>query len=493
MKFAIVAFLVIVAAYAAAQTKEGCKRDDVDARTACQTSEHGEYVKCLRERRAKRSACGGSCDGGNCGNQCDDCDCNECSSSRADCSDTCSSCCGHARSCTNNHCCYRTCKTQCRHHHHTNYCRSSCERDCKEKVIVANETQTGGAGVNNSLVHTVNTVINLQNYIDNKNFIDIPVNVNTTNINNITVEAPEGGGSGTKVIAVTGPSGKLDKGCCQIVSPRQCAPTTQFPFMKCFHYRKTICSGICRAPIMHAQSHQMCDERAGARPYCHQQTIYVPQPQPRCVVKTSWPYVSCGIERTDCQGCYSHYSSSTVMKQPPSNCHAGCYDDGFGGGPYYRQGPFYRPGFSPVPSCLQLGTCNGFDYGYGGGGFSNQIPVNGLGYPPGTYENLFYLTGYENAAPTGAEGDPSKLLLESGNVAEELTAPDNNVNSLGAYKDPQLVRIETIEHAAKPSDATVTIENGGADDNGDGDAGENGENGGFDADEEVPEDVDNGY
>nr|XP_022905923.1 uncharacterized protein LOC111417778 [Onthophagus taurus] len=69
--------------------------------------------------------------------------------------------------------------------------------------------------------------------------------------------------------------------------------------MKCFHYRQQVCGNICQAKIMHTQTHQICDENPSGPPNCHNQIIYIPQPQPRCTYLDVWPYVSCNIQSMD--------------------------------------------------------------------------------------------------------------------------------------------------------------------------------------------------
>lgn len=69
--------------------------------------------------------------------------------------------------------------------------------------------------------------------------------------------------------------------CCQVISPRQCEPAKEFPFMKCYHLRRRQCGTFCSAPIVHEQPHQICDEVENSVPSCHQQVVYIPQPKPR--------------------------------------------------------------------------------------------------------------------------------------------------------------------------------------------------------------------
>lgn len=48
---------------------------------------------------------------------------------------------------------------------------------------------------------------------------------------------------------------------------------------------------------------------------CQQQTTYIPQPQPKCVYTTVWPYVSCGIQPpAECDGCYGQNFNQGKVK-----------------------------------------------------------------------------------------------------------------------------------------------------------------------------------
>lgn len=325
------------------------------------TSEYEKYRACM-ERRTKRST---DCSG----DSCDDCDCNTCSYNSCN---TCGSCCAQccqSQTCTTSNCCHQTCRAECR----SNSCRSSCKKRCTERAGFLVQTSEGQSQVSHKSdsKHNITTVIHLNNVINNTNLINLPINVNNTVFNNITNEGGQTGG-----YYVGGGGGHIQQqskeGCCTTVGPRQCIPQTEYPFTRCFHLRQKTCGPMCTAPIVHYQKHEVCDSEQ--QQPCHQQIVYVPQPQPKCAYHSTWPYVTCGNSQVSCDGCYDHY----IKREDLTKCSNYCYDDGYGAGPYYRQGPYYRPGYAHVPSCWQTGTCGMEGYGGPELGFPFE-------YPPQTY------------------------------------------------------------------------------------------------------------
>lgn len=223
---------------------------------------------------------------------------------------------------------------------------------------------------------------------------------------------------------------------------------------------------------MHAQPHQICDQRETGPPDCHNQVIYIPQPQPRCAYKSEWPYVSCNIPTTNCEGCYEHYVNNGAR---PSNCPSSCYGDGYNVGPYFPQAPVYPGGgFGGVGgaglSCLQLGTCQPFGgYGFptgGGGGIGGipPMPFSGAGYQPSAYENNFVVQ--RNAEVP----ELSKLFSDFTQnddydaqtlpITNSITQPPSTL-----LVEPRLVKIETVN----ATDVFMTIKelsgNGSLEDN----------------------------
>lgn len=160
-----------------------------------------------------------------------------------------------------------------------------------------------------------------------------------------------------------------------------------YPTPKCFHYRSKQCGAYCTAEIVHKEEKQVCESYyPGAPLNCKQQVYYIPQPTPRCVYQSAWPYVSCSIQRQNpgCEGCYGHYvdQSSSAYTQ----CSSQCYDEGYQVGPMYRQGPVYRPMYYHAPCVGCYGGSQGYnvmDYGYGG---SYQQGYGGYQSPVGAYQ-----------------------------------------------------------------------------------------------------------
>ncbi|KAF2892586.1 hypothetical protein ILUMI_13589 [Ignelater luminosus] len=368
--------------------------------TECNDTEYHSYVDCIRKRMKRSLDCENAipepCN--DCEETCQQCDCDHCAVNF--CQPICTTCCPNNPPCSTNRCCHKTCHAKCK----SSTCRSECRRSCSEKIhggsTVTNITSSEKSRQN------ITTIINLHNVINNTNIIDIPVHVNNTNINNITLSGSEGSTIIENINSST--SEIIKENCCYVVGPRQCVRTQKYPYTKCFHLRRKVCGVFCKAPIVHEQQREICDQSPMGTS-CHQQILYIPQPQPRCAYQPSWPYVSCGMQPQPpfCGGCYLHYNSP-FPQLPPPGCSPGCYDDGFGLGPYYRQGPFYRPGYAHAPSCYQIGSCGVYGYGgfpgpygeypnpsnpYGGfgypgyGGFGGFPAFPGIGYPVNTYEN----------------------------------------------------------------------------------------------------------
>ncbi|KAI4468848.1 hypothetical protein MML48_2g00015863 [Holotrichia oblita] len=426
MKYLKLVLLLVLFASFCEALGDDCAEIEDSGIEECEETEYTSYIECVR-RRTKRHA--------GCSQSCDSCNCNTCSGS--ECSSHCNVCCANfEQPCQTKYCCYKTCHSQCSHQG----CRDTCRRTCTDKLegkeTIVHQIHTG------SSVHAPNitTIINLHNKINNTNIIDVPINLRTDNINNITINTSELGSNGTS-------SG--GQRCCQVVSPRQCTPTREFPFMRCYHLRKRVCGNICQANIMHAQPHQVCDQRDVGPPDCHNQVIYIPQPQPRCAYKAEWPYVSCNIPTSNCEGCYEHYVTNS---QKPTNCPSSCYDEGgYGVGPFIPQGPVYRP-FGSTPNCMQMGTCPPYygagagtglgGYGFSSGGGYDPIPLSGIGYQPSAYENNFVVQ-QDMEVP-----DLSKLFsnLTQNDDYDAQTLPITNsiTQPPSTLIEPRLVKIETV-------------------------------------------------
>ncbi|XP_071053920.1 uncharacterized protein [Onthophagus taurus] len=297
-------------------------------------------ISCLK--RYKRHCTGSS-------NSCSDCDCDYCSTNT--CSSTCNTCCANFnQQCSSTYCCYKTCHSQCA----SQSCRKSCRNVCNKKIP---HTKPGGSDSSQSQQSNavnITTVINLHNKINNTNQIDIPVNVNSTNYNNFTIDAANeydgyyGGGQTSGQIVLPQPPHPQQpqpqpphpqphpqqQSCCQVVGPRQCTPQAQYPYTRCYHLRRKQCGSFCASSIMHAQQHQVCEQASTGQQSCHNQLIYIPQPQTRCAYQQAWPYVTCGIPQPNCEGCYGTSNEEVNQECPPS-----CFQDAFAGGRYFSPGP----------------------------------------------------------------------------------------------------------------------------------------------------------
>lgn len=313
-----------------------------NSKEECHSTNYETYVECVRKRQKRSTNCySDDCeDNNNCIDTCGQCDCNSCNynNCHSSCNNCCNSCCSNYVPCHTNHCCHKTCHAQCTN----SSCRSSCRKNCFETVREKTEEKiererviesAGGStysNITNLNRHNVTTIIHLNNVINNTNVIDVPIVVNNTNNQNITLFNEE---------ASAGSTGVITERCCTVISPRQCVTS---PKPRCFHYRSKQCGPFCTADIVHKEQQQICQsDYPGAPPKCSQNVFYIPQPQPKCTYQSVWPYVSCGIKKQEtCQGCYSHY----VDRQSTNylGCPSQCYDDGYGMGSMYRQGPMYR-------------------------------------------------------------------------------------------------------------------------------------------------------
>jgi hypothetical protein len=341
MKILIFIFLstFVIAIYSA---KEKCNSVEVDTaaiEAECSSTEYMSYVECMRKRTKRSADC---CEEDDCNNSssCDDCDCNFCS--YGDCSSACSSCCeSHPPPCQTISCCARTCQSSCR----TSSCRRSCKSKCNKSI--SSSSTSSKTDVKTETKANITTIINLHNVINNTNLVDIPINVTNVNVNNITLHSPihnqiqTGETSYIHSPQPPQPPQPPQQSCCKIIGPRQCTPN------KCFHYRKSHCGDICTSSIMHAEQHDICEENNPND--CRSKVIYIPQPQPRCSVTSQWPYVQCGIQRAECEGCYSHLVHGG---ERPDNCSPYCYDDNTNNFNMVGQMPYYPPIINPYGANL---------------------------------------------------------------------------------------------------------------------------------------------
>lgn len=426
---------------------------------ACHSTDYHSYVDCVRRRHKRSYDCDSSCQSGNCMNSCNTCNCDTCNYSNCDntCNSCCNTCCSNYIPCRTNHCCHRTCQAQC----DSSKCRSTCRRNCFETVRKNSEPvyfpqsvstgESSQAVVQNSSIinnarHNVTTIIHLNNVINNTNIIDVPININNTNDQNITLYTAEGN-TNTKV--------EQKEQCCTVIGPRQCV---SYPTTKCFHYRSKQCGAYCTADIVHREEKQVCESYyPGAPVNCKQQVYYIPQPTPRCVYQSAWPYVSCSIQRQNvgCDGCYSHYvdQSSSNYIQCPSQC----YDQGYQVGSMYRQGPVYRPMYYHAPQ-----SYNVMNYGY------PPYQQGYVAYQPavGTYQAQPVQGAYQYYPQPG--GVQQEFVIP-GNATSDGWIPLNSTNMLPLsnelpvqiemnvepYSEPQAeVKIRSLEKYKREGNGT---------------------------------------
>lgn len=326
-----------------------CSCPAKDNQQQCNELDYSKYVQCIRKQlRQKRSYdCEDECsESDGCYNSCNDCNCDYCAG--RPCENFCSQCC-QSTTCSTSNCCHRTCHAQCR----TSKCRHECKRECVDNID-ENQQQVDIATGN------ITTIITLHTAINNTNVIDVPISINNTNINNFTLDSsflyPDYRPLPEKVVVLNTTTVTNQK-CCNVVNQGNCSQAPNRPVINCTYPVRQQCGPYCNySPIVHRQPISSC-------PY-GQCMAYIPQPRPRCIHHPIWPYVSCGIQQQQqqpfCGGCYHHYNSFPYFQPPPMHCSPACYDEGYGIGPYYRQGPFYRQSFMHAPACYQMGG-NCFD------------------------------------------------------------------------------------------------------------------------------------
>ncbi|XP_074039736.1 uncharacterized protein [Leptinotarsa decemlineata] len=466
MDMTLTFLIFLVVGIASASVESPC----FDASHECHSTDYQSYVDCVRGRHKRSTDCSISCDSGNCSDTCNECDCESCnySNCQSGCNTCCNSCCSNYVSCRTNHCCHKTCHAQCE----SSSCRSKCRRNCFDNVSRKNEEsysretviEKGGAGpvdLKNENKHNITTIIHLNNVINNTNVVDIPIVLNNTNTQNITLYNQESS-------PISGDPSQVEK-CCTVIGPRQCVQT---PKPRCFHYRSKQCGEFCTASIVHKEQQQICEVNyPGAPPNCRQQVIYIPQPQPKCVYQSVWPYVACGIQKSEtCGGCYSHYvdQSSTAYATCPSQC----YDQGYGLGPMYRQGPFYQMTYSHMP-CYQ---CLGLQppYGLEMTGFGSYAGAPAYGGVPGfvgvpAYGGIssqsgfpVYSQGPQLQYPFDPKANASVQPLSSDGqiinpefVLEQIPIPINQTPQLDNIRDQREIEIEV--NYEPPSDAQAEV------------------------------------
>ncbi|XP_044745407.1 uncharacterized protein LOC123307242 [Coccinella septempunctata] len=424
----LLAFLVTIISVQTASSKK-CSTNP--AKIECTATEYQNYVDCIRSRMKRSADCyeddEEECPSGDCGNSCDNCNCDECTSSNCgnSCNRRCCSSCCEFKECSTNHCCHRLCHNSCS----TSSCRSSCRRSCyksvrreKERDIIipgGDRSSTNSSNlVNNRGTHNITTVIHLNNLINNTNLIDVPINLNNSNVNNITVENSQNGSS------VYGASSNSP--CCNVVEPRQCVPTASYPYIDCFHLRRQQCGQFCRAPVVHKVAQNVCYNSANNTPVCGQQVIYVPQPRTSCSYQPQWPFVACNNQGGDCNGCYDYLLNPFRTQR---SCGSSCYNYGVNQGMMFRQGPVFGPGYSlpPMVNPMMPTGCNS----YSGCGLTNMATyINpGMYYGANTYNNYGI---YGSFTPQGIPGyDPNygmQLQGYGGNLMAALTGGANMGN-----------------------------------------------------------------
>lgn len=440
---------------------EGC----FDQNEACHSTDYQSYVDCVRKRHKRSTDCDNSCNSGNCINTCNSCDCDSCNYNNCEnnCNSCCSTCCSNYIPCRTNHCCHRTCQAQC----DNTKCRSTCRKNCFETVRTHSEPvyipqpSSGASGqsssvqntsiINNSR-HNVTTIIHLNNVINNTNIIDVPININNTNDQNITLYTAD------DTVA-----GHQKEQCCTVIGPRQCV---SYPTPKCFHYRSKQCGAYCTANIVHKEEKQVCESYyPGAPVNCRQQIYYIPQPTPKCVYQSTWPYVSCGIQTSQvgCEGCYSHYVDQTSTNY--LQCSSQCYDQGYQAGSFYRQGPVYKPMYYHAPCNGYYGCAQPYNVGYDYAASNAQAFVQyQQGYSPYQQGFIPEQQGYGSYVPVGPYPinfvqPPEQVIPLNSTLENPLLRNSTKISESQILSDKFPVDFQMGDDPNPPAHAFVRIRN----------------------------------
>ncbi|XP_022904538.2 uncharacterized protein [Onthophagus taurus] len=321
-----------------------CTESKTNLKEACDPSDYTTYIDCVK-RQKRDTDCSNDCSqceceecsyGGCsetcnncCSSNCDNCDCNQCSNSG--CSDNCNSCCHTQQTCQTHYCCYRTCHSACSN----SDCRRSCRKSCEDKV----DGKSGHQSSSQNTTTHIKTILEVYNEINNTNEIHIPVDVNTTSFNNITVLTSQRGNHGTYYggdyqrfiqtinqpditpntpnpypnsypnsfpysIPYQIPFPQPDSTpCCTIATPRQCVPQQRIPYINCFYQTQRVCNNVCQSnQVIHPYVEEVCDE--GINSGCQNEVFYSAQQRPMCAFGRNWPYFGCGVPQYPCSGCY---------------------------------------------------------------------------------------------------------------------------------------------------------------------------------------------
>lgn len=398
----------------------------------CNELDYTKYVRCIRRKyRFKRSEeCEDTCiDPESCTENCNDCNCDYCTVDS--CEQFCLECC-QSTTCSTIGCCHRTCHAQCR----TSMCRHECKKDCNSNIQQLKD-QSKDLG-------NITTVITLNAFVNNTNVIDVPISVGNTNTSFLYPNLVSDILFGVINTILTN-----NQTCCNVVGPPNCSATYTWPFCNCTHPINRECGPFCKSSIVHRQPIKNC-----LFDPCLDQTMHIPQPQPRCIYHPIWPYTICGMQQQQpfCGGCYSHYGAP--FQQPPSYCSAACYDEGYGVGPYYRQGPFYRRYFGHVPSCFQMGTCSGrYSMGFGYfGPFPLDLEMLQPNIPSVNYPFVFN---------RNSDGLLYSDVVKVENVEKLTTDPSfSDIRPLVTL-EAHVNYTTSLKTRIKSNKATVTIETGG--------------------------------
>ncbi|KAF5293266.1 hypothetical protein FQR65_LT11006 [Abscondita terminalis] len=244
--------------------------------------------------------------------------------------------------CTSNNC--NTCVNQCYNQNSPNTCTNACVQNCintepTKFVFPIPQYDCGPSQPEPISPHqppvnvqsrggetNITTHIVLHNIINNTNIINIPININSTNHNNINIKQSK--------------SGKSSRKCCYVVHPKECFVVPRnvsefegienvnntLPDIKCIRRRHKECSSICTSPVVLIQ--QMPPPVYIPPPYSYQP---VPQSQPQCQFISQYPWQYCGnYQKHDCGSCYycgENYNPQQCSMQ--TNCSEPCRNNLF--------------------------------------------------------------------------------------------------------------------------------------------------------------------
>ncbi|KAK9875485.1 hypothetical protein WA026_007877 [Henosepilachna vigintioctopunctata] len=168
---------------------------------------------------------------------CNKCNCQVCKAedfAESSSNSCCQTCCPFI-SCETKKCCFKTCHSLCE----TLECRTSCRQSCLKFVETQKSNQLSElnkAEIFNDDALNITTRINLNNVINNVNNISAPINLRSSNLNDLVIQNVKSYKESKQIV---------NKPCCEVIRPTRCSTASRFPFVKCQFNKTSKCGDSC--------------------------------------------------------------------------------------------------------------------------------------------------------------------------------------------------------------------------------------------------------